>query len=88
MASNSILVCSNSSTVSRTIIGYTCHGTGRGNRAGQDKKGQTGTMSDEEYEYDYGSDYGDMDEDGSPENEIAIEIENSFYEAVGCRLRQ
>lgn len=41
-----------------------------------------GRMSDEEYEYDYGSDYGDMDEEGGPENEIAIEIENSFYEAV------
>lgn len=39
-------------------------------------------MSDEEFEYDYGSQYGDMDEDGGPENEVAIEIENSFYEAV------
>ena len=38
-------------------------------------------MSDEEYEYDYGSDYGEMDEEGG-ENEVAIEIENSFYEAV------
>mgnify|MGYP000621885000 CR=1 FL=1 len=40
-------------------------------------------MSDEEYEYDYGSDYGDMEEDGSGDNEIGVEIENSFYEAVG-----
>jgi hypothetical protein len=41
-------------------------------------------MSDEEYEYEYGSDYGDVEEDGSPENETAIEIENSFYEAVNA----
>jgi hypothetical protein len=44
-------------------------------------------MSDEEYEYEYGSDaeynYGSDGGDGAdPENEIAIEIENSFYEAV------
>jgi hypothetical protein len=42
-------------------------------------------MSDEEYEYDYGSDaeydYGSGQDDGNDENanDIGIEIENSFY---------
>ena len=44
-------------------------------------------MSDEEYQYEYGSDaeynYGsDGGDAADPENEVAIEIENSFYEAV------
>ena len=44
-------------------------------------------MSDEEYEYDYGSDYDDMMEEGDGGgNEVAIEIENSFYEAVCYRI--
>lgn len=48
-------------------------------------------MSDEEYQYEYGSDaeynYGsDGGDAADPENEVAIEIENSFYEADDFRL--
>lgn len=48
-------------------------------------------MSDEEYEYEYGSDAEDFnysdagDEDGGGENDELIEIENAFYEGDDCR---